>query len=268
MFIEVNENQYWVERSGQGEPLILLHGFTGSTQTWKENIEDWAKHFEVVAIDLPGHGKTEVDKSFTMESFCIDLSLLIHKLNFQSVHLLGYSMGGRTALSFACSYPSFIKSLILESASPGLKTVEERKARIQQDERLCYLIERNGLESFVEYWENIPLFQSQRTLPQKIQSKIRQERLIQKETGLIMSLRWMGTGAQASRWDDLEIINFPVLLIVGELDEKFIQINQQMLKQLPNAKINVISNVGHAPHVEDSRNFGKIVSAFILHGGN
>jgi 2-succinyl-6-hydroxy-2,4-cyclohexadiene-1-carboxylate synthase len=264
MWIEINQNQYWVERRGEGEPLILLHGFTGSTQTWEENVTEWAKYFEVVAIDLPGHGKTKVNQSFTMESVCFDLCLLIQELHFQSVHLLGYSMGGRTALSFASLYPSFVKSLILESASPGLKTEEERKARIQQDESLCHLLEHKGIESFVEYWESIPLFQSQRVLPPEIQSKIRMERLSQKETGLIQSLRSMGTGAQASLWDDLESLSFPVLLIVGELDNKFLQINKQMLEKLSNAKISVISNCGHAPHVEDSRNFGKIVSDFIL----
>ena len=83
---------------------------------------------------------------------------LLDLLKIEKTDILGYSMGGRLALSFAILYPVFVRKLILESSSPGLITEQERANRRMQDRKLCDLIQKNGIEKFVEYWENIPLF--------------------------------------------------------------------------------------------------------------
>src|SRR5699024_5454197 len=93
---------------------------------------------------------------------------------------------------------------------------------------------------------------------------IRAERLSQTEVGLSDSLRHMGTGSQPSWWGKLAELRRPVLLIVGELDEKFVNINQAMERILPNAELAIVENVGHAIHVEEPEKFGKLLIAFIL----
>ena len=67
-------------------------------------------------------------------------------------------MGGRIALAYTIKYPERVTSLILESASPGLKTEQERIERREADELLAKKINSEGIPSFVEFWENIPLF--------------------------------------------------------------------------------------------------------------
>ncbi|MFP3499098.1 alpha/beta fold hydrolase, partial [Pseudomonas sp. SIMBA_059] len=81
---------------------------------------------------------------------------LFNELQLSNFTLLGYSLGGRVALSYVAKYPDEIKHLILESASPGLKTEQERQARRNSDEKLANEILQNGLQSFVDKWENIP----------------------------------------------------------------------------------------------------------------
>ncbi|GIW50403.1 MAG: hypothetical protein KatS3mg080_1014 [Anoxybacillus sp.] len=77
-------------------------------------------------------------------------------------------MGGRRlALTFAVLYPQYVQTLILESSSPGLKTEEERMKRREEDERLAQFIEQHGVASFVDRWENIPLFSSLQRLPEE-----------------------------------------------------------------------------------------------------
>ncbi|MRG85210.1 2-succinyl-6-hydroxy-2,4-cyclohexadiene-1-carboxylate synthase [Salinibacillus xinjiangensis] len=265
MMISIHQHQYWVERAGQGEPLVLLHGFTGSTSTWAPFVDNWSEHFEVICIDLPGHGKTNVNGEFSMESTCEDLHVLLKQLGYRKVHLLGYSLGGRAALSFACLYPNDVSSLILESSSPGLWTKEERVSRIQHDEALARRIENEGIESFVDFWANIPMFETQKRLSLKVQEQVRQERLNQTAKGLASSLRYMGTGAQPSWWDDLKQLHMPTLLLSGELDQKFTKLNQAMVDVIPNASHKVVKDAGHAIHVEKLQIFDKIVCDFILH---
>ncbi|MFD2043717.1 2-succinyl-6-hydroxy-2,4-cyclohexadiene-1-carboxylate synthase [Ornithinibacillus salinisoli] len=259
---------YWYEVYGSGEPIVLLHGFTGSTQTWSNFITKWKSSLQIIAIDLPGHGRTNTPTPKTMIACCQDLNKLFHHLHLETFHLVGYSMGGRTALSFSMMYPDFIKSLILESASPGLAVRTEREKRREKDVELAQRIEQEGVTNFVSYWENIPLFSSQKKLSATIQQSIRNERVSQEKDGLASSLRYMGTGSQPSWWEELKSFRKPVLLVVGELDEKFQLINQRMEKHLQKSNLTVVKNAGHAIHVEQAEIFGKIVTEFIFQNSN
>ncbi|TYR82045.1 2-succinyl-6-hydroxy-2,4-cyclohexadiene-1-carboxylate synthase [Priestia megaterium] len=258
---------YYVEIIGEGEPLLLLHGFTGSSQTWRTLSTRWASHYQVISIDIIGHGKT--DSPLEIEPYRIEemvkiLYGLIQHLALQDVNIVGYSMGGRLALSFACTYPDYVKALVLESASPGLKSEQEMLLRKQADNELAETIQKGGIEQFVQYWEDTSLFHTQKKLPPSIQAEIRQERLNQCEVGLANSLRGMGTGAQLSLWKHLHKVNLPVLLITGELDEKFCRIGKEMVNLFPCVHHEVVFQTGHAIHVEQPEIFGKIVSEFLV----
>ncbi|WP_106496830.1 2-succinyl-6-hydroxy-2,4-cyclohexadiene-1-carboxylate synthase [Lentibacillus sp. Marseille-P4043] len=264
MYFSIDDASYWFERTGEGPPVVMLHGFTGSSQTWKKLVAAWQDTFEVITIDLPGHGKTNTETPRTMEKCCQDVKKLLNHLQLTSIHLVGYSMGGRTALTFAMMFPSHVQSLTLESSSPGLEDVLEREKRVIHDTELATKIEKEGITAFVDFWENIPLFQTQLNLPTNLKQEVRVERLAQSEAGLSQSLRYMGTGVQPSWWGSLEQLDVPVLLVVGSLDEKFLQLNKKMRESLPNSRLAVVENTGHAIHVEQSNFFGKIVLEFIF----
>lgn len=253
---------YWYELYGDGVPIVLLHGFTGSGETWKNFISTSSAGFEFITIDLPGHGKTKPHVLKTMDECIDDLHQLFKELNRSKFILVGYSMGGRTALSYAAKYPEMLAGLVLESASPGLSEESARIKRRNQDEKLAKKIEEEGIQEFVNYWENIPLFETQKRLREEIQSKIRAERLAQSVTGLANSLRGMGTGSQRSNWEQLETLSIPVLLLAGELDPKFVKINEDMKNRIPNAELKLFPDAGHAIHVEKPQAFQKSVLAF------
>ena len=262
-FLTMNDATYAYTVQGEGEVLLLLHGFTGSSKTWKNFVEKWSHHFTVITIDLPGHGQTVTKAPKTMEAFCADVKTFLTIMNIEAAHVLGYSMGGRTALTFALLYPECIHSLLLESASPGLKTKREQEERLKADALLAEQIMVNGVADFVYYWENIPLFKTQKQLPLEVREEIRHERLSQSPEGLAESLLFMGTGRQESRWQQLSIVKQPVLLITGEQDEKFVSINKEMKNTFVQAKMEVIKKAGHAVHVEQVEKFVKIVVEFI-----
>lgn len=269
MIMKLNDVNYHIMIEGEGPPLLLLHGFTGSHLNWLPLVDTWKSYFRVILIDIIGHGKTESpDDSdrYTMEMVAKDLSLLIKELGYDRVNMLGYSMGGRLALSFAMLYPNQVDRLILESSSPGLKTNEEQKARRVNDAKVGERI-ISSLEGFVDFWEGIPLFESQKSLPESKREQLREQRLLNNQQGLVNSLVGMGTGAQPTWWDDLPSLKVPVTLIVGELDFKFCKIAEEMSHLLPHAKIDMINNVGHATHLEQSEIFGKLVVDVLTKGG-
>ncbi|WP_243291136.1 2-succinyl-6-hydroxy-2,4-cyclohexadiene-1-carboxylate synthase [Bacillus sp. FJAT-47783] len=265
MKMSVRGVNYFVEICGEGEPIVLLHGFTGDCSTWDEIQKDLA-HYQLIKVDILGHGQTDspIEESrYQMEEVVEDLRNLLEQLQIHQAHFLGYSMGGRLALSFAAIYPNMVSSLILESSSPGLKLEQEKIDRRKSDERLASFILNNGMKAFVDYWERIPLFQSQSSLTNETRTQIRKQRLQNNPIGLANSLRGMGTGSQPSWWHKLHELKVPVLIICGEKDMKFCRIAQDMDDRLLNSRVHIVLNAGHAVHVEQSRIFGKIVSEFI-----
>ncbi|HET6871468.1 MAG TPA: 2-succinyl-6-hydroxy-2,4-cyclohexadiene-1-carboxylate synthase [Sporolactobacillaceae bacterium] len=265
MRLQVSEDlSLFYEVKGEGVPLVLLHGFTGTHQTWAP-FEAWGDRYQLILVDIVGHGASQVSKAtctikpFTMEAMAEALSKLLTHLQIQQAVVLGYSMGGRLALYFSVHYPERVLALILESASPGLSDQHERVARQKNDEKLAEQILSEGLTRFVDRWENLPLFVSQKQLPASVQERIRSERLSQTVEGLSGSLRGMGTGHQPSLWEALSNLRLPVILIVGEWDKKFVNLAERMDQGLPNSRLFVVQHAGHAVHVEQFNFFVKIV---------
>lgn len=251
---------------GEERPLLLLHGFTGSSRNWEPLLPYLAPHRQVITLDLLGHGRTPAPpraNRYSMELVAADIIDLLDQLAIEQTDLMGYSMGGRLALYLAVQAPQRIRSLILESASPGLKDKDDQLARRQQDNALAGRIEKEGLEAFVDYWESLPLWASQAGLSAEIRDELRQQRLQNDPVGLAHSLRGLGTGAQASQWGRLHRLPMPVLLLAGELDEKFVAINQEMAALIPKAQLAIVPGAGHAIHLERPLIFADLVLRFL-----
>ncbi|HSU79508.1 MAG TPA: 2-succinyl-6-hydroxy-2,4-cyclohexadiene-1-carboxylate synthase [Candidatus Angelobacter sp.] len=265
MRLQVSQDvSLYYEIKGSGVPLVLLHGFTGTHQTWAP-YEAWGDRYQLILVDIVGHGESQVLNEtdilvpYTMEAMAQALCQLLIHLNVRQAVVLGYSMGGRLALYFATHYPDRVQALILESASPGLSDENERESRRKHDEQLAEHLLTEGVTCFVNRWENIPLFASQKKLPLSILERIRSERLSQTAEGLAGSLKGMGTGSQPSLWGGLSDLQLPVFLIVGEWDEKFVTIAHRMDEKLPDSHLWVVQRAGHAVHVEQFDFFVKIV---------
>jgi len=266
MKMKLNGINYDYQIYGKGEPILLLHGFIGSQKTWSNIINPLSKQFQVITIDLIGHGNTESPYDvnlYQMEAVVDQLDELLKQLKIDQVNILGYSMGGRVALSFTCLKQDRVKKLILESASPGILDEKEREDRKKHDFQLAQKILKDGIESFVNEWEKLPLFKSQKQLPEGVQKQIRLSRLNQNKMGLANSLIGMGTGSQPSWWEHLQKIEIPVKIVVGQLDHKFCNIGEEMGLKLQHASISTVPNVGHAPHIEEPEKFAKIVMEFL-----
>ena len=153
--------------------------------------------------------------------------------------------------------------MILESATAGIQDEHERHQRAEADQELARRIEEAGVETFVDEWERLPIWESQRSLPDEVLRLQRDIRLRNRAVGLANSLRGMGQGAQPSYWDRLGEIAVPVLLIAGGLDRKFVGIAGQMGVRIADATLSVVPGAGHAVHLERPDEFLGDVREFI-----
>ncbi|HET7034706.1 MAG TPA: 2-succinyl-6-hydroxy-2,4-cyclohexadiene-1-carboxylate synthase [Thermomicrobiaceae bacterium] len=255
-----------VEMSGSGPPLVLLHGFTGSAATWRDLARSWGASFTTIAVDLIGHGASDAPADparYRMEHCAADLVALFDRLGLDRPAVLGYSLGGRVALHLELAAPERVGRLILESASPGIADSAERAARTRADEALADSIERDGLPAFVARWERLPLFASQERLPPAARERHRAQRLSNSPLGLANSLRGTGAGAMEPVVDRLAELQMPTLLVVGELDDKYVALAGALEHAIPGARLAIVPDAGHAVHLEQPEVFERLVYEFI-----
>lgn len=245
--------------------LLLLHGFMGNCNDFMDCIPQLSQFFRCLLIDLPGHGKTHIlgDESYyTISKTATILVRLLKHLKLSKVNLFGYSMGGRLACYLMLHSPQYFERVILESASPGLRTKRARSQRLQIDFNRAQQLENKDFQQFLTNWYNQPLFY---TLKQHSKFNIVFNRRLQNDSQqLAKSLRNMGLGSQPSLWNQLPNNQIPTLLVVGELDRKFVKINQEILSLSSHTKLQIIPNCGHNIHVENVESWLQAILAFIV----
>jgi 2-succinyl-6-hydroxy-2,4-cyclohexadiene-1-carboxylate synthase len=172
-------------------------------------------------------------------------------------------MGGRIGLHFALWHPERVRSLILESTSPGIADNDERIGRLKRDEELAARLERIGMEQFVDEWLGQPLFASQRSLPPERQALGRRLRMKNSPQRLAMALRGFSVGGQEPLHSRVKELAMPTLVIAGEWDEKYGAIGGEMARSIPHARFRIIPEAGHAPHWEKPAETAAVAAEFL-----
>lgn len=256
-----------VERSGSGpNTIIAIHGFTGSAAMWDGFVEAAGNDYSVIRPELQGHGKSDAPgdpKLYDMKHTVLALAEIADRMDVKQAHWLGYSLGGRVALSAAVSLKERVISLSTESASAGIDDLAERKARKESDDALADKIEKESIQEFVDYWESRPIFGSQTRLPRESKAVLRAERLTNTTKGLANSLRGIGAGAQIPLYKKLPGLEFPCLFIAGEEDTRFSDIARRMHNSVSRSQIFIAYQSGHAVHLEQPEMFNQAVLRFL-----
>ncbi|WP_438461549.1 2-succinyl-6-hydroxy-2,4-cyclohexadiene-1-carboxylate synthase [Staphylococcus pseudintermedius] len=256
---------WYAAQSETNKMIILLHGFISDQRTFSSHIEPLTQAAHVLCVDLPGHGQDQSPEEvvWDFEWICTQLHAVLAQFKGYTLYLHGYSMGARVALAYALQYQDALAGVVLESGSPGIEDDEARLERQQVDAARARVLEIASIEVFVNDWEKLPLFQTQRFLTETTRQHIRELRLAQQPKRLAKALRDYGTGHMPNLWPQLASLKLPVQLIVGEWDEKFMHIAERMSDALSEAQLTVVSQVGHTVNVEDGDKFDTILLEFI-----
>ena len=115
-YVKSNGLKYYYEVSGKGEPLLLLHGGLGSIDMYKPILPAFTEHRQVIAVDLQGHGRTELgSRKISLSDMGDDMAAILKELGVQNVDVLGYSFGGGVAFRLAVQHPQMVRRLALVS---------------------------------------------------------------------------------------------------------------------------------------------------------
>ncbi len=239
---------------GDGTPIFVLHGFTGSAATMAPLAAELGPG-PVIGLDLPGHGRSPSpdpeDPSWSVEGHADLVARRIRDLSPGPVGLVGYSFGGRVALTVTRHHPEVVAALVTVGASPGIPDPGERARRRESDEGLARLIEDRGLTAFVDHWMGLPMWESlRRRRGERWWEESRRQRLDNRPGGLATSLRRAGTGSMAPLAEHLDRMSTPTLLLAGAEDHRYVDLAGETAAALPGGWAMTIPHSGHAAHLE------------------
>ncbi|MCF2873670.1 MULTISPECIES: alpha/beta fold hydrolase [unclassified Tenacibaculum] len=246
---------------GEGEPLLILHGYFGMGDNWKSHANKFVEDgFEVHLIDQRNHGRSFHSDEFDYELMVEDLYNYMENYNLEQVNLLGHSMGGKTVMLFATEYPELVKKLIVADISPrmypphhhdilqALNSVdfEVDNSRKLVEEKLKELIPEPGIRQFLlksTYWKE----------KGKLAFRFNLKSLTENNNEVGEAL------------PSFTVFEGQTLFLKGE-NSGYISENEEPLIQahFPNSTIKTVANAGHWLHAENPRDFYQLVVDFII----
>ncbi|MEJ5241116.1 MAG: 2-succinyl-6-hydroxy-2,4-cyclohexadiene-1-carboxylate synthase [Anaerolineales bacterium] len=250
-----------------GRPvLVFLHGFLGSKESWEGVARLLADDFYCVLPDLPGHGENRcrLGRWPSLGRWASELATLLERWGWNDVHLVGYSLGGRLALRFAVDFRSRVRTLTLESASPGLSKPSERRARRRLDRERGRELRIGNFDTFLDRWYRQALFGN-------LDERERQQLIMAARRGggdqpekMAQIIEALSPGREPSLWECLPALELPVLLIGGGEDAAYRSILGRMADLLPQARLHLVDGAGHNVHAFFPQEVASILRAFLL----
>lgn len=222
--------------------VVFAHGFTQTAQSWstiQSGLTSRRPEISTLAVDLPGHGDAADLRCNLWQA-----SDMLAAAGGPGTYV-GYSMGGRIALHTALRHPQRVERLVLIGATAGIDDDDERTARRVDDQGLADRIVRSSIAAFIDEWLDDPLFDGLEEA-----AAMRDDRLRNTTAGLASSLRLCGTGVQDPLWSRLGEIGCPTLLLVGERDDKFRGLGEELAAGIPDSVVTIVAGAGHSVHLE------------------
>jgi pimeloyl-ACP methyl ester carboxylesterase len=243
---------YFDSSLGQ-ETIVLIHGNGDEADTWRHVFVPLAKHFRVIALDLPGFGRSQSNIS-SIAGFTTTILELLETLNLKAVHLIGSSLGAVVSANFAAAHKTRAKTLcLIGGAAPNLGGLEI-STTIQPllsegiGEAYYNSLREAGQEAAFAtlnpYYANLSAMPSAdlEFLGTRVWERVHSDT---QRDAFFAALRSLFTPAER-----LEL-NLPTLLIWGEADTIIPQIHaQKLLQEIQKSRLNIIAKAGHLPHQE------------------
>ena len=264
LFVSVDDYKIYVEETGKGDPIILLHGGLLDHRMWRKQVDDLSKSFRVITVDMPGHGQTINGDSTIM--FNRVLLKIIDTLKIDKASLIGLSLGGVAATDFAISHPDKCDKVIL--AAPGLVGWDFKQDSVlarQDEDRSKAFATKDTLgfvESFVQSWTDGP----QRS-PDQVNSEVRDsvKHWVYENIKRHQFRHWPGFTENPPASEVLDSIKSPVLIIVGNIDMKdIVMITSLMESKFPDVRKITFDRVAHMVNLENPIQFNEEVKNFLI----
>ncbi len=258
--VTVNGIDIHYRETGQGRPVVLVHGFTGNSRNWALTVPVLRSQYRVVSPDLRGHGlsaKPTHPEDYSLEVMAQDVIALLGHLGLAGCHLVGHSMGGMIAQLVALEAPQLLRSLVLVDTSaepPGALRTEARA-------RLVRIAMEQGMEAVWEAQLALnPQAEELRAQPQFLQTWKEQFLMTSREAYIYCSHH---IANRRPLLQDLGGLRLPVLIVCGERDEPFVEPSYRMHQAIPGSRLEIIPHCGHTPQIERPQEFNRLLLGFL-----
>jgi len=244
---------------GKGKPLLILHGYFGMSDNWKTLGNQFAEDYQVHLIDQRNHGRSFHSEDFNYQLLADDLYHYIQHHQLENVHLIGHSMGGKTAMLFAVTYPDLVDKLIIVDISPkeyqphhnailaGLNSIDFsiHNSRSLVDEQLSNYIPEIGVRQFLMknvYWKEKGVLDFRFNLASLTKNNPEVGKPLPQNTSFSKA----------------------ILFLKGEKSGYILSYEQLIIDtHFPNNKVIEISKAGHWLHAENPKDFYNEVCEFL-----
>jgi 2-succinyl-6-hydroxy-2,4-cyclohexadiene-1-carboxylate synthase len=250
---------YFEVHGAAGEPLVLVHGYTGDITDWRFQLPEFSKTHRVLAFDHRGHGRSQAPSdrsSYTILRMADDVEALARHAGFERYHLLGHSMGGAVVQEIALRHPGRLLSLTLEDTSYrfGFRN-EAVEAWAHNRHRLA---EEDGMTAVADM---PPLTPPPPHLPAERREEER-ARLTRMSVDAFIGA-WYGLRDWPGAKERLGEIATSTLVICGELDATLVAPSRNMAEMIPDATLAIIPEAGHSPQYERPELFNAALRAHL-----
>jgi 3-oxoadipate enol-lactonase len=256
-FAAVNGTRLYYEIAGQGQPLVLIHGFALDHRLWDEQFRDYARRFRVLRYDLRGFGRSDPPTAGQPYQHADDLRALLDHFQIDQAYLVSLSLGASVALNAALSFPSRVGALVLVDAFlTGWPMSPDWQAEVGPIWREAAA---RGVPASKERWYQVRMFAPTRANPRAAPRLAR------------MTTDWTGwhfdhrdpENTPALTHHRLSEVRAPSLVVVGEHDLPDFQAIAQALLAIPLARLVTVPGAGHLPPLEAPSLFDALVLGFL-----
>ncbi len=268
-FLMIDGRSVYVERQGTGDPLVLIHGFGGSTYSWNDVADGLSASFDVIALDLNGFGYTQRPSSsepYTLVGQMLLVEQVLDALAVEQAHIVGHSYGGAVAMLLAQERPERVRRLVLvdggrAATGTGAPMALGPMVPACWSDVLAFALEQlaltpSGVRGFLEQstWNDAVVTDE---LVDEYLKRLRAEGLADALRGLLEAGSAPVPEIVAAR------VSSPTLIIWGMYDEILpVTTGEALAEDLPNARLEIFEDSGHLPMHEEPGRFVQAVADF------
>jgi len=238
----------YYEIHGTGPTILLSHGYSATSEMWREQVASLSRRHQLILWDMRGHGLTDSPDdpaAYSEQATVEDMAALLDAAGAKSAIVGGLSLGGYMSLAFYLAHPERVRALLLFDTGPGFKNDEARATWNQRAEETAHTFETDGLAS--------------------LRSKSREMAMSthRSAAGLARAARGMLAQRDAQVMKSLPNLRVPVLIIVGAEDTAFLAPTDYMAAKIPNARKIVLPQAGHASNLDQPKMFNQALEGFL-----
>lgn len=253
--LRVNNTGIYCEVTGQGEPLLFIHGLASSSRSWKKQVPLFSQHYRVITFDIRGHGRSDKPiEPYSIELFATDTQELMRAMGISSAHVVGFSMGGMVAFQLAVDAPEMVRSLVAVNCCP------EGSMRTFNNGVECFKhlvgLQFNGLRHKRKNNDKEPTPSDQQNSHQSMIQRMAVTNKLAYANALGALIKW-------SVVDRLDAIKCPTLMITSDEDFVPVSIKEGYASKMPCAELVVINNSRHGAPRERTEEFNAILLEFV-----